>query len=353
MTEPPSPPGLAPAAVEAWMTEHVHGLVAPVQFSLIAGGHSNLTYGATDAVGQELVVRRGPLGRSGGGAHNMAREYRVIQALGDSNVPVPRALAVCEDDTVTGSSFFVMSRVSGAVIDNEAAADRYLRDVAARHLAGEQLPDVLADLHRVDVDVVGLGTGGRREGFLARQLARFSGLWEQNATRELPLLTKVAVRLVALAPPQRYTGIVHGDYRIGNVLLSGSGRLAAVLDWELWSLGDVLADLGFLLNNWYEPNDPAPLVFMEVPPTVTGQYGTRADVIERYVRRTGFDVSDIEYYRAFQHWRVAVLAEGVKRRYESAQMASGDVDFVHLNQRVLDLADLARYHLNRFSRGHG
>jgi aminoglycoside phosphotransferase (APT) family kinase protein len=352
MTDSMPPPGLAPAAVEAWMVDHVPGLVAPVRFDLIAGGHSNLTYGATDAAGREMVVRRGPLGRSGGGAHNMAREYRVIQALSGSNVPVPRALAVCDDDSVTGSSFFVMSRVAGAVIDNEAAADSSLSDVVARGVAGQHLVDVLADLHRVDIDGVGLGTAGRRDGFLARQVTRFGGLWEKNATRELPLITDVAARLVALAPPQRYTGIVHGDYRIGNVMLHRSGRVAAVLDWELWSLGDVLADLGFLLNNWYEPNDPAPMVFMEVPPTVTGQYGTRAEVIERYAQRTGFDVSDIEFYRAFQHWRVAVLAEGVKRRYESAQMATGNVDFAHLNQRVLDLADLAHHHLNLFTQGH-
>jgi aminoglycoside phosphotransferase (APT) family kinase protein len=342
-------PGLDQAAVGAWMAEHVEGVVPPVVFLLIAGGHSNLTYGANDSAGHEYVVRRGPLGRSGGGAHNMAREHRIISALGSSGVPVPGALALCEDDTVTGSSFFVMSRVHGGVIDNESAADANLSDVAARRRAGSQIVDVLADLHRVDIDELGLGDAGRREGFLERQLARFGGLWDKNKTRELPLMSEVAARLVALAPPQRYTGIVHGDYRIGNVMLAPDGTLAAVLDWELWSLGDMLADLGFLLNNWYEPNDPAPLVFMELPPTVTGEFGSRAEVVERYATRTGFDVSAVEYYRAFQHWRVGVLAEGVKRRYESAQMASAEVDFVHLNRRVIDLAELAHHHLARYA----
>jgi aminoglycoside phosphotransferase (APT) family kinase protein len=342
-------PGLDQAAVAAWMAKRVDGLVGVVEFSLIAGGHSNLTYGALDAAGHEYVVRRGPLGRAGGGAHNMAREHRIISALAGSGVPVPDAIALCEDDAVTGSSFFVMSRVHGAVIDNEAASAADLPHSAACRRAGEQLVDVLADLHRVDIEACGLGDAGRREGFLERQLARFGGIWDKNKTRELPLMNEVATRLVELAPPQRYTGIVHGDYRIGNVMLTSDGTLAAVLDWELWSLGDVLADLGFLLNNWYEPNDPAPLVFMERPPTVSGAFGSRAEVVARYAARTGFDVSAVEYYRAFQHWRVGVLAEGVKRRYESAEMASADVDFAHLNRRVIDLAELAHHHLELYS----
>ena len=119
-------------------------------------------------------------------------------------------------------------------------------------------------------------------------------------------------------------------------------------NWELWTLGDTLADLGFLLNSWYEPDDPSPLVFMEVPPTVTGDFGSRTDVIERYATRTGDDVSAIDYYRGFQHWRMAVIAEGVKRRYETAQMATNDVDFAHLDQRVIDLANLAEQHLAAF-----
>ncbi|MGD9704591.1 MAG: phosphotransferase family protein [Acidimicrobiia bacterium] len=337
--------GLDHAAVASWMADHVPGLVPPVAFSLIAGGHSNLTYGAVDAAGAEYVVRRGPLGRSGGGAHDMGREHRVISALAGTAVPVPRALALCDDPSVNDGSFYVMSRVAGAVVDNPRAADDHLPGRDARRHVGEQIVDVLADLHRVDVDAVGLGTAARREDFLARQIRRFRGMWEQNKTRDLPAMSGLGDRLVELAPVQRHTGIVHGDYRIGNVMVDRAGTLVAVLDWELWTLGDVLADLGFLLNNWYEPDDPSPLVFMEVPPTVTGAFGLRDEVIDRYAERTGFDVSAVDYYRGFQHWRMAVLAEGVKRRYETAQMANADVDFAHLDQRVLDLAVLAETHL--------
>jgi aminoglycoside phosphotransferase (APT) family kinase protein len=260
---------------------------------------------------------------------------------------VPRALARCDDEAVIGTSFYVMSRVDGVVVDNEAAADAHLPDPAVRRRAGAQIVDVMADMHRVDIDAVGLGDAARRDDFVARQIKRFREMWVRNATRELPAVESLAERLLAAAPQQRYTGIVHGDYRIGNVMVGADGTLAAVLDWELWTLGDVLADLGFILNNWYEPDDPTPLIFIERPPTVSGDFGTRADVIERYAARTGFDVSAVDWYRAFQHWRMAVLAEGVKQRYVTAQMADIEVDMGHLDRRVLDLVELADLHLTR------
>ena len=147
--------GLDADAVGAWMVAHVPGCVGPVSFSLIAGGHSNLTYGAADAFGHEYVVRRGPLGRAGGGANDVSREHRVIAALAGTPVPVPRAIALCADESVNGAAFSVMSRVRGAVVDNEAAADVYLPDPAARRRAGEQIVDVMADMHRVDIDAIG------------------------------------------------------------------------------------------------------------------------------------------------------------------------------------------------------
>ncbi len=184
-------------------------------------------------------------------------------------MPVPRALAICDDESVNDASFYVMDRVEGAVVDNPRAADAHLPNREARRRAGAQVVDVLAAMHGVDVDAAGLGDTARRSGFLDRQLRRFRSMWEQNATRELPAMTRLADRLLELAPSQRYTGIVHGDYRIGNVMLDAVGTVVAVLDWELWTLGDQLADLGYLLNGWYEPDDPSPLVFMEVPPTVS------------------------------------------------------------------------------------
>jgi aminoglycoside phosphotransferase (APT) family kinase protein len=341
--------GLDAEAVGRWMAEHVDGCIGPVSFALIAGGHSNLTYAGTDATGRVYVVRRGPLGRAGGGAHDMGREHRVIAALASTEVPVPQALALCDDESVNGASFYVMSHVDGSVIDNPSAADVHLPDRAVRRRAGEQIVDVMATMHRVDVDQVGLGDAARRDDFVPRQVKRFREMWGRNATRELPAVESIADRLLALAPAQRHTGIVHGDYRIGNVILGPDGSLAAVLDWELWTLGDVLADLGFLLNNWYQPDDPTPLIFIEQPPTVSGDFGMRADVIERYAARTGFDLVAVDFYRGFQHWRMAVLAEGVKKRYLTAQMESADVDMGHLDRRVVDLVELADLHLGRYA----
>jgi aminoglycoside phosphotransferase (APT) family kinase protein len=338
-------PGLRASAVAAWILEAVAGVEPPLTFSLIAGGHSNLTYGATDSVGRAMVVRRPPLGDRRAGAHDMSREHRVLAALAGTDVPVPEPLALCEDDSVNGSPFYVMAHVPGEVIDNPDHARAALPSNDLRRRAGEQVVDVLAELHRTDIDAVGLGEAARREGFLDRQLRRMHSVWEQTKTRELPLIDELHGRLVAAAPAQRYTGIVHSDYRMGNVVIDHTATLTGVLDWELWTLGDVLADVGFLLNNWYEPGDPTPNVWMQVPPTMAEGFPTRAEVLERYAARTGYDLSDVEYYRAFQHWKVAIIAEGVKRRYETATMASTDVDFAHLSRRVAVLSELADHHL--------
>ncbi len=275
----------------------------------------------------------------------MGREFRVLEALVLTTVPVPVPLALCEDGSVNGQPFYVMEHVDGAVVDNPSEADRALPSHDLRRVASEQIVDVLADLHHVDIDEVGLGQAGRREDFLERQLKRMHGVWEQTKTRELPLVDAIHVRLAAGVPPQRHTGIVHSDYRFGNVLIDGRGHLTAVLDWELWALGDVLSDVGFLLNNWYEPDDQDPQIWMEVPPTMAPGFLTREEVAQRYADRTGFDLADIEFYRAFQYWKVAILAEGVKRRYDTGVMAMDDVDFAHLARRVVDLADLADEHL--------
>ncbi len=349
--DPPGidPPGIDHAPVEAWLAAHINGLVPPVTFTLISGGHSNITYFADDAAGRTYVMRRPPLGAKPGNAHNMAREFVVIGALGETEVPVPRALALCDDETVNGSPFYLMSHVEGEVVENPSRADRCLATAASRRRASEQIVDVLAALHAVDIDAVGLGTLARRDGFLDRQLKRIGALWQQNKTRELPLMDALHDRLVATQPEQHYTGIVHSDYRMGNVMFAADGTLTGVLDWELWTLGDPPADLGFLLNSWGEPHEKTPEVLMQVPPTKAPGFASRAEVTARYAEQTGFDVSNIEYYQAFQHWKIAVIAEGVKRRYESAQMASTDVDFAHLSQRVIDMAGMARDLLDRIS----
>ncbi|MGE0880688.1 MAG: phosphotransferase family protein [Acidimicrobiia bacterium] len=327
----------------AWIAANLDGFTPPFTFELIGGGHSNLTYVASDGHGQRFVVRQGPASD----ARGMAREHRVLSALAATEVPVPHPIAYCDDD----SPFLVMGFVDGAMIDTPEAADRDLPLPTQRRAAASSLVDTLAALHAVDVDAVGLGDAARRDGFVERQVRRFRDTWARYGGDPGDAMNSLADRLLSLAPPQRHTGIVHGDYRIGNVLYAPhDGAVVAVLDWELWTLGDVLADLAFMLNNWYERDDPTPMVFVETPPTISGDWGTRSSALDRYAAATGYDVSAIDYYRALQHWRMAVIAEGVRRRYASAELARDDVDHAYLRRRVADLATLATEHLARYQR---
>lgn len=297
--------------VSAWLVDNIDGARAPFSFDLIAGGRSNLTYRVTDADGTRFVLRRPPLGHVLATAHDMAREFRIIAAVGSTKVPVPRALGLCTDENVNGANFYVMGFVDGVVLDSAdkaAALPTELRPAAAHHLI-----DVLAELHAVDVDVVGLGDLARRDGYIERQLKRWSTQWENSKTRDLPEIDEVVRRLSSHVPRQQGVVIAHGDYRFGNCLTDvASGRIAAVLDWELCTLGDPLADLGYLGVYW---SDGPSNALRANDPTPAGGFPPYRDLVERYADRTGRDVSAVDYYVAFSCWRLAVISEGVYARY--------------------------------------
>lgn len=305
------PAGIDAPRVSAWLHEHVAGATPPFRYELITGGRSNLTYKATDARGARYVVRRPPLGHLLATAHDVAREYRIVAALADTRVPVPPPLAVCEDGSVNGAPFAVTRFVDGVVLDlPEKTAP--LGDDGKRAIA-QHLVDVLADLHDVDVDAVGLGDLSRREGYVERQLRRWSKQWAGSKTRELPVIEEVERRLAAHVPEQRGATIVHGDYRFGNCITDmRERRIAAVLDWELCTLGDAMADLGHMSVYWHDPPAPLPLTN---DPTSAGGFPPFEELLERYASRTGRDVSLIGYYRAFAAWRLAIIAEGVAARH--------------------------------------
>ena len=306
--------------VTAWLPANIDGLVAPVQFTLIAGGRSNLTYLVTDAAGSKYVLRRPPLGHVLATAHDMAREHRIIAAVGRTGVPVPRALGLCTDTEVNGAPFYVMSHVEGEVLDSAEKASLLapeLREAASHHLI-----DVMAELHAVDVDAVGLGDLARRDGYIERQLKRWRSQWENSKTRELPAIDEVEKRLSAHVPQQQGVVIAHGDYRFGNCLTDVTkGRIAAVLDWELCTLGDPLADLGYLGVYW---SDGPSSALRANDPTPAGGFPTYASLVERYARTTGRDVSGVNYYVAFSCWRLAVISEGVYARYLHGAMGKQD-----------------------------
>jgi aminoglycoside phosphotransferase (APT) family kinase protein len=313
--------------VTAWLVEHIAESQAPFEFELIAGGRSNLTYTVTDATGRRFVLRRPPTGTVLATAHDMAREYRIIEAVGRTDVPVPPALGLCTDEAVNGAAFYVMGYVDGVVLDSPQRAEPM--SIAQRRLAGEHLIDVLADLHAVDVDAVGLGDLAKRDGYVERQVRRWTTQWNNSKTRELPAIDEVAQRLAKRIPVQHGVSIAHGDFRFGNCLTDmGSGRIAAVLDWELCTLGDPLADVGYLGVYW---SDPGTVNARPNDPTGVAGFPTYVELLDRYARRTGRDLSDIAYYVAFSSWRLAVISEGVYARFLHGAM--GDQ---HMDEQALD-----------------
>jgi aminoglycoside phosphotransferase (APT) family kinase protein len=305
--------GIDAQRVGAWFAEHVPGAVPPLRFSLIAGGRSNLTYRVDDAAGHRWALRRPPTGHVLPTAHDMAREHRIIAALGaHSDVPVAPAVAFCGDESVTGAPFYVMGYVEGRILRDAAAAERL--PVAARRRAGEDLVDVLARIHAVDPDAVGLGDLGRRDGYIERQLHRWHTQYERSKMgREVPLIDEMHRRLLAAVPPQQRSTIVHGDYRLDNAALADDGTVKAVFDWELCTLGDPLADVGLLLVYWSEPGDPVAALL--TAPTAVPGFPSRGEVLERYAARSGLDVSGIGFYTAFAYWKLACILQGVYERY--------------------------------------
>ena len=338
--------GLDLDAVTTWLQDHVDGAVGPFDATLIGGGRSNLTFALDGADGRRFVVRRPPLGHVLATAHDMAREHRIIAALGPTAVPVAPALGLCTDEDVNGAPFYVMGYVDGVVLDSPDKADRL--DVAGRAAASADLIDVLADLHDVDVDAVGLGDLARREGYIERQLKRWSTQWANSKTRELPAIDEVAERLAARIPPQHGVTIAHGDYRFGNCLVDPArGCIAAVLDWELCTLGDPLADVGYLGVYWTDPGGSGG---RHNDPSGAEGFPSYAELLDRYATRTGRDVSGIDYYVAFASWRLAVIGEGVYARYLHGAMGDqgiGPEELENFKAGTVQLAEAALDAVNR------
>jgi aminoglycoside phosphotransferase (APT) family kinase protein len=316
-TGTPVPVGIDPGPVEAWFREHVPEARPSLRYERVAGGHSCLTYVVTDGRGERYVLRRPPLGTVLATAHDVAREHRVMSALQSTAVPVPRMLGLCEDDRVNGAPFYVMSYVEGVVPHTARDTERLLPSHAARRRAAETLVDALVVLHALDIDGVGLGGFARRSGYLDRQLRRWSAQWEASRTRELPAMERLHAWLVEHRPAEPETCIVHGDVRLGNALHAPDGTTLAVLDWELSTLGDPLADVSYLLRSWATPEEAAG---GEGPPAAATGFPTRDELAERYAVASGRALDDLDYWIALNAWRSAAISEGVYRRYIDGMM---------------------------------
>jgi aminoglycoside phosphotransferase (APT) family kinase protein len=315
--------GIDVPKVSQWLEQHVAGAAGPFTFEVIAGGHSNLTFAVTGADGRRFVLRRPPLGHVLASAHDMGREHRIISGLQHSAVPVAPALGFCDDVDVNGAPFYVMGFVDGHVLRDRATAEAVL-DEAARRRASESLVDTMAAIHAVDLDAAGLSDLGRHEGYVARQLKRWYGQWNQQKTRELPAVDRVHDELSRRIPEQGPATIVHGDYRLDNTMVDDDGRVVAVLDWEICTLGDPLADVGLLQVYWNGPGDVVSA--WNGSATTAPGFLDRADLAHRYAEASGRDLRDLSFYVSFAYWKLACILEGVYARYLGGALGQRDPD---------------------------
>jgi aminoglycoside phosphotransferase (APT) family kinase protein len=333
--------GIDVERVERWFVDNIDDVATPLRFTLIAGGRSNLTYRVTDAAGRTFALRRPPRSHVLPTAHDMAREYRVITALGPTDVPVPNTLGLCQDEAVNGRPFYVMEFVEGFIVRDAEAAERDL-DRDARRRAGESIADTLAALHSVDVDAVGLGDFARRQNYIERQLRRWDEQFHNSPVEgfESPVIvSQVHDRLAASIPPQRGAAIVHGDYRLDNTVLAPDGTVRAVLDWEICTLGDPLADMGLLMVYWTEAGDEAAIV--GVTPTAVPGFPSRQEMQRRYERASGRDLERLNYYVAFGYWKLACILQGVYARYVGGAAAGDRSGVEGFAASVVRLAEMA------------
>jgi aminoglycoside phosphotransferase (APT) family kinase protein len=327
-----APEGIDRDGVEGWFAEHVPGVDLPLSFERISGGHSNLTYGVSDAAGSRWALRRPPLGKRLGSAHDMAREHKVVSALGGTEVPVAPIVGLCEDESVNGAPFYVMEFVDGPILRGLAEAEAF-PDTDDRRAIGERVVDTLVAIHAVDPDAVGLDDLGRKEDYVARQLHRWHGQWEKSKTRELATIDDVHERLASRIPEQGPATIVHGDYRLDNMILSPSGEVAAVVDWELCTLGDPLADVGLLMVYW--PQRGEETLALGQPANLAPGFPRREELKARYAERSGRDLSQLDFFVALGYWKLAIILEGVYARYAAGQYGKTD-EGIHQFAKVVE-----------------
>jgi aminoglycoside phosphotransferase (APT) family kinase protein len=309
-------PGLDLPKLRAYLEAETPGFTAgPLSGQLIQGGRSNLTYVVSDGK-RQWVVRRPPLGHVLATAHDMGREYRVLTALAETAVPVPRTHILCQDEDVLGSPFYVMQFVPGTVYRDPEQTARLSR--AQRRDLSLRLVDVLADLHAISPESVGLADFGRPDGFLQRQVHRWSKQLAASHSRDIDGIDELAARLGAGIPSTRWASIVHGDYRLDNVIVGDGHRVDAVLDWEMATLGDPLTDLGLLVVYWEGFSG------IEQNPISKGigpEFGfpTARELLDRYAERSDLDLSELDWYVAFGFFKIAVILEGIHYRFTHRQ----------------------------------
>jgi aminoglycoside phosphotransferase (APT) family kinase protein len=311
MSPTSGPAGIDPVKVSGWLTTLDRDARLPIKFARIGDGKSNLTFEAQDADGRRWVLRRPPLGELAESAHDVIREQNILRRLAGSAVPVPLILGVSQDQQVCEAPLVAMEHIDGIVLGDESAASRL--SMSARYNVGIELASKLAAVHRVELEATGLDGLASHKPYAPRQLKRWLRQWHATKTRELPLVDSLAERMLRHAPDQRRLALVHGDYHLRNVIVdAANGRINAVLDWELSTLGDPLADLGTLLAYWPQPDDDPQAGTNDVP--LLPGFASRQELVAAYARASGESTDDVLYWQTLGYWKIAIICEGVRRR---------------------------------------
>jgi aminoglycoside phosphotransferase (APT) family kinase protein len=338
---PDSPPGLDLERLLPWFREQI-APVSELSARVVGHGRSNLTY-RVDAGEQSWVLRRPPLSHVQATAHDMGREFRVISALHPIGFPVPRPYALCKDPDVIGAPFYIMEFVDGLVpVDPNEVARRF--DEGQRRRIGEELIDVLVRLHAFVPAEIGLADFGKPQGYLERQVRRFSQQLEDIRYRETPELDELARRLARSIPPERAPGIVHGDYRLDNAILGDDGHIIAVLDWEMCTLGDSLADMGLLRMYWQRNGEGTQLALAGLPVVALPGFPTWEEAAYRYHEKSGNDLSGLDFYAVLAHFKLGVILENMYKRFLGGGTVGAGFEMIGqqaviLGRRGLDIAD--------------
>ena len=325
------PEGYDVEAVEAWIAGNVKGLTPPLTWTRLQGGHSNLTYRIDDGEGRAAVIRRPPQGELLPKAHDMSREWALISALGSTAVPVAPAMAFCENPEITGAWFYVMGLIDGQPLYSAQETEgRIPRD--ERQTLAWSFVDVLADLHKLDPDEIGLSDLGKKEDYVGRQLRTWFRSWTSSindAEYDDPRAHEIRDYLAGNIPDQGPAKVVHGDYGLHNCLIGANYKVVAVVDWEISTLGDPLADLGYALNAWAEPGEGR-----EGAATALSGFPTRAELAARYEEQSGRDLSKLNYYIGFNWWKSACIIHGVYARYRAGKKSTEGVDMGDFRSRI-------------------
>ncbi len=318
--DPEDPPGIVRPRVERWLAHAVPDSRGPFAFGLVAAGGSNLTFTLTDADGRRWALRRPPVGRALATAHDVRREWQVLSALHhhDAGVAVPEPVALCEDEAVTGAPFYVMGFAEGTILRTAADAERL--DPEVLRSAADSLLTTQIALHAVDAEAVGLGDLGPATGYVERQLERWRRQYDDGRVRRVHLIEEVHQRLARTVPPEAdRPGLLHGDYRFDNVVIDGSGQVVAVLDWELCTRGDPVADACWSLQYWADPDDAA--AFLPSSPTTAAALPRRAEMVGRYAALSGRPLDHWPWFEVFGWWKMGCIVEGVHARRSKGQGA--------------------------------